>query len=137
MADYIGYGHVEGAYGPVITIPRKLLDGCRLFLKASSGVRFEGFGDIKNAVEHFGCGLRVIKVLETDKNHLEAIIEPMENVEQREIYLFGEKRMPPADTYVLATDFKGDVNIHLYIEHGDGEREHVYGMSPAYDAFYE
>ena len=63
MANYIGYGYVEGAYGPVITIPRKQLDGCRLILKASSGVCFESFGDIKYAVEHYGCGLRVIKIM--------------------------------------------------------------------------
>lgn len=137
MANYIGFGHVEGAYGPVITIPRDQLDGCRLILKASSGVRFESFGDIKHAVEHFGCGLRLIKTWETDKNHMEAILEPMTNIEQKEIYLYGEKRMPPADTYVLATDFKGDVNIHLYKEQVDGKRVFYFGMSPAYDVYYK
>lgn len=68
---------------------------------------------------------------------MEAILEPMTNIEQREIYLYGEKCMPPADTYVLATDFKGDVNIHLYKEQVDVKRVFYFGMSPAYDVYYK
>ena len=140
MANYIGYGHVEGAYGPVITIQRDKIDGCKLILVASSGACFEEFGNTKNAIEHFGCGLRIIKIQEyskLSKQYLEVVIEPIPDSEPKEIYVFGEKRMSPTGTYVIATDFKGHVNIHLYREPENGEREEFFGMSPAYNVFYE
>ena len=53
----LGMGHIDGAWGPVISITRQLLDGYRLIMRTDAGVWYAYNDDIKKAVENYGCGL--------------------------------------------------------------------------------
>ena len=112
-AKFLGWGFVNGAYGPVVSITRCLLDGCRLVMWTDAGIWYMENNDIKEAAENFGVG--------------EAVFEPIPNAEQKPIYVHGIRRMPPSNAYILATDFSGEFGILLYKEEQNGERTFLWG----------
>lgn len=129
-AEFLGWGFVSGAYGPVISITRCLLDGCRLVMRTDAGIWYMENNDIKEAAENFGVGLRLVELREVNRNNIEAIeaiFEPIPEAAQRSIYVHGIRRMPPANAYVLATDFAGEFGILLYSENQNGERTFLWG----------
>ena len=129
-AEFLGGGFVSGAYGPVISITRCLLDGCRLVMWTDAGIWYMENNDIKEAAENFGVGLRLVELREVNRNNIEAIeafFEPIPEAAQRSIYVHGIRRMPPANAYVLATDFAGEFGILLYSENQNGERTFLWG----------
>ena len=103
-AEFLGWGFVSGAYGPVISITRCLLDGCRLVMWTDAGIWYM-----------------------ENNEAIEAIFEPIPEAAQRSIYVHGIRRMPPANAYVLATDFAGEFGILLYREDQNGERIFLWG----------
>ena len=126
-AKFLGWGLVSGAYGPVISITRCLLDDCRLVMWTDAGIWYMENNDIKEAAENFGVGLRFVEVREVEDEHVEAIFEPIPDAEQKPIYVHGIRRMPPANAYILATDFSGEFGILLYREDQNGERTFLWG----------
>ena len=48
-AKFLGWGFVSGAYGPVVSITRCLLDGCRLVMWTDVGIWYMENNDIKDA----------------------------------------------------------------------------------------
>ena len=126
-AKFLGWGFVSGAYGPVISITRCLLDGCRLVMWTDAGIWYMENNDIKEAAENFSVGLRLVELREVKNENIEAVFEPIPNAEQKPIYVHGIRRMPPANAYVLATDFAGEFGILLYREDQNGERIFLWG----------
>ena len=129
-AKFLGWGFVSGAYGPVVSITRCLLDDCRLVMWTDAGIWYMENNDIKEAAENFGVGLRFVELREVNSNNIEAIeafFEPIPEAAQRSIYVHGIRRMPPANAYVLATDFAGEFGILLYSENQNGERTFLWG----------
>jgi len=126
-AKFLGWGFVSGAYGPVVSITRCLLDDCRLVMWTDAGIWYMENNDIKEAAENFGVGLRLVELREVNRNNIEAIeaiFEPIPEAAQRSIYI---RRMPPANAYVLATDFAGEFGILLYREEQNGDRTFLWG----------
>ena len=129
-AEFLGGGFVSGAYGPVISITRCLLDGCRLVMWTDAGIWHMENNDIKEAAENFGVGLCLVELREVKNERIEAIeaiFEPIPAAEQKHIYVHGIRRMPPANAYILATDFSGEFGILLYREDQNGERIFLWG----------
>ena len=129
-AKFLGWGFVSGAYGPVISITRCLLDGCRLVMWTDAGIWYMENNDIKEAAENFGVGLRLVELREVKNERIEAIeaiFEPTPDAGQKPIYVHGIRRMPPANAYILATDFSGEFGILLYREDQNGERTFLWG----------
>ena len=126
-AKFLGWGFVSGAYGPVISITRCLLNGCKLVMWTDAGIWYMENNDIKEAAENFGVGLRLVELREVKNENIEAVFEPIPNAEQKPIYVHGIRRMPPANAYVLATDFAGEFGILLYREDQNGERIFLWG----------
>ena len=126
-AKYLGWGFVDGAYGPVVSITRCLLDGCRLVMWTNSGGWYADSDDIKETAEKFGVGLRLIEIRELENERIEAIFEPIPDAEPKPIYVNGIKRMPPVNAYILATDFAGEFGVVLYREDENGERTFLWG----------
>ena len=126
-AKFLGWGFVNGAYGPVVSITRCLLDGCRLVMWTDAGIWYMENNDIKEAAENFGVGLRLVELREVKNKNIEAVFEPIPNAEQKPIYVHGIRRMPPANAYILATDFSGEFGILLYREEQNGERTFLWG----------
>ena len=126
-AKYFGWGYVHGADGPFVSITRCLLDGCRLVMWTDAGVWYAENDVIKNAAENFGVGLRLVKVYALDDYKIEAVFEPIPDALPRFIYVDRGRRMPPANAYILATDFGGEFCIMLYREYTDGNRIFLWG----------
>ena len=126
-AKFLGWGFVSGAYGPVVSITRCLLDGCRLVLWTDAGIWYMENNDIKEAAENFGVGLRLVELREVKNERIEAVFEPIPDTAQKPIYVHGIRRMPPANAYILATDFAGEFGILLYREDQNGERTFLWG----------
>ena len=129
-AEFLGWGFVSGAYGPVISITRCLLDGCRLVMWTDAGIWYMENNDIKEAAENFGVGLCLVELREVKNERfeaIEAIFEPIPAAEQKPIYVHGIRRMPPANAYILATDFSGEFGILLYREDQNGKRIFLWG----------
>ena len=126
-AKFLGWGFVSGAYGPVVSITRCLLDGCRLVMWTDAGIWYMENNDIKEAAENFGVGLRLVELREVKNERIEAVFEPIPDAAQKPIYVHGIRRMPPANAYILATDFAGEFGILLYKEEQNGERTFLWG----------
>ena len=126
-AKFVGWGFVKGAYGPVVSITRCLLDGCRLVMWTDAGIWYMENNDIKEAAENFGVGLRLVELREVKNEKIEAVFEPIPGADQKPIYVHGIRRMPPANAYILATDFSGEFGILLYREDQNGERTFLWG----------
>ena len=126
-AKFLGWGFVNGAYGPVVSITRCLLDGCRLVMWTDAGIWYMENNDIKEAAENFGVGLRLVELREVKNEKIEAVFEPIPGADQKSIYVHGIRRMPPANAYILATDFSGEFGILLYREDQNGERTFLWG----------
>ena len=126
-AKFLGWGFVSGAYGPVVSITRCLLDGCRLVMWTDAGIWYMENNDIKEAAENFGVGLRLVELREVKNERIEAVFEPIPDAAQKPIYVHGIRRMPPANAYILATDFAGEFGILLYREDQNGERTFLWG----------
>lgn len=126
-AKFLGWGFVSGAYGPVVSITRCLLDGCRLVMWTDAGIWYMENNDIKEAAENFGVGLRLVELREVKNERIEAVFEPIPDAAQKPIYVHGIRRMPPANAYILATDFAGEFGILLYREKQNGERTFLWG----------
>ena len=126
-AKFLGWGFVNGAYGPVVSITRCLLDGCRLVMWTDAGIWYMENNDIKEAAENFGVGLRLVELREVKNEKIEAVFEPIPGADQKPIYVHGIRRMPPANAYILATDFSGEFDILLYREDQNGERTFLWG----------
>ena len=126
-AKFLGWGFVNGAYGPVVSITRCLLDGCRLVMWTDAGIWYMENNDIKEAAENFGVGLRLVELREVKNEKIEAVFEPIPGTDQKPIYVHGIRRMPPANAYILATDFSGEFGILLYREDQNGERTFLWG----------
>ena len=129
-AKFLGWGFVSGAYGPVVSITRCLLDGCRLVMWTDAGIWYMENNDIKEAAETFGVGLRLVELREVNNKNIEAIeaiFEPIPDAVQKPIYVHGIKRLPPANAYVLTTDFAGEFGVLLYREDQKGERTFLWG----------
>ena len=124
-----GMGHVEGAWGPVISITRQLLDGYRLNIRTDAGVWYAYNNDIKNAVDNYGCGLHLVEIREIEDENIEVILEGMPEVSPKKIYVNGIQRMPPTNVYILATDFTGEFYLKLYREDINGVRTLLWGDS--------
>ena len=126
-AKFLGWGFVDGAFGPVVSITRCLLDGCRLVMWTDAGVWYAENDDIKETAENYGVGLRLVEIREVENENVEAIFEPIPDAVQKPIYVNGIRRMPPANAYILATDFAGEFGILLYKEDQSGERTFLWG----------
>ena len=126
-AKFLGWGFVDGAFGPVVSITRCLLDGCRLVMWTDAGVWYAENDDIKDAAENYGVGLRLVEIREVENENVEAIFEPVPDAVPKPIYVNGIRRMPPANAYILATDFAGEFGILLYKEDQSGERTFLWG----------
>ena len=126
-AKFLGWGFVSGAYGPVVSITRCLLDGCRLVMWTDAGIWYMENNDIKEAAENFGVGLRLVELREVKNERIEAVFEPIPDAAQKPIYVHSIRRMPPANAYILATDFAGEFGILLYREDQNGERTFLWG----------
>ena len=126
-AKFLGWGFVSGAYGPVVSITRCLLDGCRVVMWTDAGIWYMENNDIKEAAENFGVGLRLVELREVKNERIEAVFEPIPDAAQKPIYVHGIRRMPPANAYILATDFAGEFGILLYREDQNGERTFLWG----------
>ncbi len=120
-------GHIDGAWGPVISITRQLLDGYRLIMRTDAGVWYAYNDDIKKAVENYGCGLRVLEIREIEDENIEVVFEGLPEESPKEIYVNGIRKMSPANSYILATDFAGEFYMRLYIENINGTRTFLWG----------
>ena len=96
-------------------------------MQTDAGVWYAANDDIKNAVENYGIGLRLTEKRVVENNVVEAVFEPVPDAMQKPVYVNGIGRMPPANAYVLATDFAGEFDILLYREDSDGERTLLWG----------
>jgi hypothetical protein len=123
----LGMGHIDGAWGPVISITRQLLDGYRLIMRTDAGVWYAYNDDIKKAVENYGCGLRVLEIREIEDENIEVVFEGLPEESPKEIYVNGIRKMSPANSYILATDFAGEFYMRLYIENINGTRTFLWG----------
>lgn len=103
------------------------MDGARLVMRTDAGIWYAENNDIRNEEENYGSGLRVIDVRLVDNGYVEAIMEPIPEAKPRPVYVNGIRRMPPANTYILATDFAGEFGLVLYREGIDGERLFLWG----------
>lgn len=126
-AKFLGWGCVEGAEGPIISITRCLLDGCRLVVQTNAGVVYAENNVIKNAAENFGVGLRLVDVHAIDDYDVEAIFEPVPEAHPKFINVGKGHRMAPSNAYILATDFGGEFYIALYREDAQGNRILLWG----------
>ena len=126
-AKCLGWGFIDGSFGPVISITRCLIDGYRLIMWTDAGIWYAENNDIKEAAENYGVGLRLVEVREVEDEKVEAVFEPIPEAKPKPIYVNGIKRMPPAHAYILATDFSGEFGILLYREEQNGERTFLWG----------
>lgn len=126
-AKFLGWGCVEGAEGPIVSITRCLLDGCRLVVRTDAGAAYAENNDIRNAAENFGVGLKLVDVHAIDDYDVEAIFEPVPEAKPRFIHVGVGRRMSPSNAYILATDFGGEFYIMLYREDADGNRIFLWG----------
>jgi hypothetical protein len=95
-----------------------------------AGIWYMENNDIKEAAENFGVGLRLVELREVNNKNIEAIeaiFEPIPGAVQKPIYVHGIKRLPPANAYVLTTDFAGEFGVLLYREDQKGERTFLWG----------
>ena len=118
---------IDDAPGPLVAIPNSLLEGNRLIMTTDAGIWYAENDDIKNTVEHFGCGLKVLLVREIENEHVEVIMEVITEETHRLLYVNGEKIIPPEDVCVLATPFTGEFFVKLESEDTNGIRQFLWG----------
>ena len=104
---FIGWGsHVEAA-GILVSITRRLLDGCRLIIRVNAGewMAEKKYGLLKYRVDNFGVGLRLVDIYALDEEVIEAVCEPIPDAQPSLIYVNKGRQMSPRNAYVLATEF--------------------------------
>lgn len=126
-AKFLGWGNIEGADGIFVSITRCLLDGCRLVVRTNASVAYAENNTIKNVQENYGVGLRLIEVHALNDDDIEAVFEPLPDAPPRFVNVNRGKQMPPANAYVLATDFAGEFWVELFREDADGNRTLLWG----------
>ena len=126
-AKFLGWGNSKEADGVFVSITRCLLDGCRLIVQTNASVSYAYNGIFKNVAENYGVGLRLIDIYELNDYEIEAVFEPVPDAQPRHVYVNRGKQMPPANAYILATDFIGEFWISLYREDADGNRTFIWG----------
>jgi len=117
----------EEACGPLIAIPKNLLNGCRLIMTTDAGVVYAENNDIKNVVESYGCGLRVISVREVENENVEVTMETLDGDSPGTICIEGVETKLPDDAYILATPFAGEFFVELETEDSEGNRTFLWG----------
>ena len=113
------------ACGPLVAIPKQLLDGCRLIMTTDAGPWYAENDEIKNVVENYGCGLRVLSVREVENENVEAVMETTDVIGEkpRTICIEGVEAKLPENAYILATPFAGEFFVKLETEDSNGNRE--------------
>lgn len=124
---FLGLDMVDDAFGPLVAIPKRLIDGCRLVMTTDAGIWYAYNDDIKNTVETCGCGLRVLSVREIENENVEVIMEGITEDTEKSFNVYGEKIFPPEDTYILVTPFAGEYFVKLEAEDANGNREFLWG----------
>ena len=119
----LGLDLIDGACGPLIAIPKQLLKGHRLVMTTDAGSWYAENDKIKDMVEKYGCGLRVLSVSEVENKYVEAIMETIEGETPNPICVDGIDINLPNDAYILATPFAGEFFVKLEAEDVDGNRE--------------
>lgn len=120
---FLGMGLIKDAYGPVVAIPAERLDGKRLVMTTDAAEWYIDNDRIKDIVEKYGHGLKVLSVHKTEKNEYEVIMDVTKVGADRIVFVGGTERMAPPDTYILATPFAGEFFIKLETEDSNGNRE--------------
>lgn len=116
------------ACGPLVAIPKKLLDGYRLVMTTDAGSWYAENDDIKNVVEKYGFGLRVLSVREIENENVEAVMETTDLMGEkpRTICIEGVEAELPENAYILATPFAGEFFVKLETEDSNGNREFLW-----------
>lgn len=120
---FLGMGLIKEAYGPVVAIPTERLKGKRLVMTTDAAEWYIDNDRIRDVVEKYGLGLKVLSVQKTDKNEFEVIMDVIKDGADRIVYVGGTEQIPPPDTYILATPFAGEFFVKLEAEDADGDRE--------------
>lgn len=123
----LGLNLIDGAHGPLVAIPKHLLKGLRLVMTTDAGVWYAENDRIKDTVEKYGCGLRVLSVSEVENEHVEAIMEVTEGETPYPICIDGVNVNLPDDAYILATPFAGEFFVKLEAEDAKGNRKFLWG----------
>lgn len=118
-AKCLGMGLVKDAFGPVVAIPRQLLDGQQLIMTTDAGLYVD---KITNTVEKCGIGLQVLSLQKMENGSIEVTMEALKDDVQKPICIGGKEHTPPEDAYILATPFAGEFYIRLEAEDPDGNR---------------
>ena len=126
-AKFLGWGKEHGAYGVFATITRCLLNECKLIVRTNACVSYAGNDITRNAVENYGVGLRLVEIHAINNYDIEAVFEPIPDAPPRYVHVNRVKQMPPANAYVLATDFGGEFWIKLFREDAKGNRIYLWG----------
>lgn len=123
---FLGMGLIKDAFGPVVAIPAERLDGKQLVMTTDAAEWYIDNDRIKNVVEKYGLGLKVLSVHKTDKNEFEVIMDAIKVGADRIVFVGGTEQMAPADTYILATPFAGEFFVKLETEDSNGNREFLW-----------
>lgn len=127
-ARFLGMGPFPDAFGPVVAIPVRLLDGCRLILTTDAGEWSCEEKGIRKAVDEYSSGLRVISVQMGESEYETVVIlEGVPKFVPKPIRVNGRLRTPAHNTYVLATPFAGEYYILLEAEDSAGNRKLLWG----------
>ena len=116
------------ACGPVVAIPKQLLDGYRLVMTTDAGSWYAENDDIKNVVEKYGFGLRVLSVREIENENVETIMETIDVIGEKPgiVCIEGVKANLPDNAYILATPFAGEFSVKLETEDSNGNRNFLW-----------
>lgn len=116
------------ACGPVVAIPKQLLDGYRLVMTTDAGSWYAENDDIKNVVEKYGFGLRVLSVREIENENVETIMETIDVIGEKLgiVCIEGVKANLPDNAYILATPFAGEFSVKLETEDSNGNRNFLW-----------
>ena len=126
-ATCLGLDMIDDAPGPLVVIPKRLLEGNRLIMTTDAGIRYAENDDIKNTVENCGCGLKVLSVREIENEDVEVIMEVITEDTHSPLYVNGERIIPPEDVCVLVTPFAGEYSVTLETENVKGNRDFLWG----------
>ena len=118
-AKCLGMGLVKDAFGPVVAIPRQLLDGQQLIMTTDAGLYVD---KITNTVDKCGIGLQVLSLQKMENGSIEVTMEALKDDVQKPICIGGKEHTSPEDAYILATPFAGEFYIRLEAEDPDGNR---------------
>ncbi len=123
----LGLDLIDGVSGPLIAIPRHLLEGHRLVMTTDAGSWYAENDRIKDTVEKYGCGLRMLSISCVENEYVEAIMETIEGETPNPICFDGIDVNLPNDAYILATPFAGEFFVKLETEDANGKREFLWG----------